>query len=110
MEYNNIELGKELKEKREKAFPGIGLRRVANENVKIDYAHLFRIEAGQYKPSDDTLLKILNAYKVEPLEMLRMFNLSRLTESHHEIIEKAVGEGHGYQTIAKTFYRKKKSK
>ncbi|QQG42825.1 MAG: helix-turn-helix transcriptional regulator [Candidatus Giovannonibacteria bacterium] len=106
MEKNN-ELGQILKAYREKAFPDQGLRRVAAK-IGIDYAHLFRIELGQYTPADETLLKILDTYGIKDLdERLKVFNLARLSPSHQEAIEKVAKQYEGKpQEFVEVFYRK----
>ncbi|MBV9159895.1 MAG: helix-turn-helix transcriptional regulator [Candidatus Kaiserbacteria bacterium] len=96
------ELGELLKRHREKAFPDEGLRRVA-EKVGIDYAHLFRLEAGQYVPTDESLQKIANAYKLDAQAQLLMFNLARLSDHHLRIIERA-----GEDAVVGAFFRKSK--
>jgi transcriptional regulator with XRE-family HTH domain len=100
----NKELGQLLKQHREKAFEGMGLRRVATE-VGIDYAHLFRIEAGQYIPSDESLLKMMNAYSITTAEQLNLFNLARLSPGHREIIDQVLKVSND-KTFA-AFYRRK---
>ncbi len=107
MNENKTELGKLLKGLREKAFPGEGLRRVAVK-VEIDYAHLFRLEVGQYVPSDENLNKLLSAYGAEPREKVEAFNLARLSPSHAEAMEE-VYRAHGIDAaLAGAFFRREK--
>lgn len=108
---NNIELGQILKQYREKAFEGMGLRRVAKE-VEIDYSHLFRIEAGQYLPNDESLLKLLNAYKLDAGQKLEVFNLAHLTPKYQKIIDDAVEKSNfkDPKAFVGAFYRKSKKK
>lgn len=105
----NKNLGEILKEYRIKSFPDMGLRRVASE-VGIDYAHLFRIEAGQYTPSDESLMKMLTTYKVtDPTEKLTVFNLAHLTPSYQEIINQTANQHEkNPQAFVDAFYRKQK--
>lgn len=107
MEEKNTKLGEVLKNYRGKAFPDMGLRRVANE-VGIDYAHLFRIESGQYTPSDDSLIKLLDAYKVDPIGKLEVFNLARVTPCYQKIINAAHNKDP--KSFVNAFYRKNKDK
>jgi len=86
------ELGLELKRLRERKFPGESLRRVATEHVEIEYTHLFRIESGQYTPSDEKLTTLLDTYDATAEEKLFVFNLARLTPAHHDAYAEAVKE------------------
>lgn len=103
----NKKLGETLKAYRERAFVGWGLRRVASD-IGIDYAHLFRIEAGQYIPADENLLKLLDAYKVDQKEKLDVFNMARLTPSHQEVINQAFPHYKSEKDFAGAFYRQSK--
>ncbi|MEK7176689.1 MAG: helix-turn-helix transcriptional regulator [Patescibacteria group bacterium] len=103
----NKELGQLLKELREKAFYGMGLRRVADK-VGIDYAHIFRIEVGQYIPSDENLIKLLDAYKANHQEKMTAFKLARLTPGFHKVIEQARKYLGSDKALAGAFFRKEK--
>ena len=101
------ELGQELKTLREKAFPNDSLRRVAGE-VGIEYTHLFRIEAGQYTPSDDNLTKILDTYNATPNEKLSIFSLARVTPAHKEAYLEAAKNLNAQDVVALMFRKEKK--
>lgn len=83
------------------AFPGASLRRVADE-IKTDYTHLFRLEAGQYVPSDETLAKLAAAYKLTPNERLELFGLAHHSPSFAQVMKEADMEA------ITAFYRKEK--
>lgn len=106
MNENKIKLGQLLKGLREKAFPDEGLRRVATK-VGIDYAHLFRLEAGQYVPADENLNKLLNTYEADARQKLEAFNLARLSPSHAESMQQ-VYDAHGEGALASALFRREK--
>lgn len=112
MKKQNNNLGELLKKYREARFEGMGLRRVAKE-IDMDYSHLFRIEAGQYIPSDDNLLKLVNAYGLGADQKLEVFNLARLTPMYQKVINEAWEKsdlGKDPKAFAEAFYRKSKKK
>lgn len=99
-------LGSILKQHREKTYPGEGLRRVAKK-VGIDYAHLFRLESGQYVPSDDSLIKLLTAYGVPPEEKLKIFTIARLTSNvFDEAIKHVDNEERVTKVVMDALYRR----
>lgn len=106
MNENKIELGQLLKDLREKAFPNEGLRRVATK-VGIDYAHLFRLEAGQYVPADENLNKLLTAYGADAHQKLEAFNLARLSPSYAESMQEIFRQ-HGADALAGALFRHEK--
>lgn len=111
MKPENTQLGDLLKKYREEKFQGMGLRRVAKE-IGIDYSHLFRIEAGQYVPSDDNLLKLASAYGLDAKQKLEVFNLARLTPKYQKVIDDAVESDYkkNPKAFVGAFYSKDKKK
>lgn len=101
----NNELGGLLRSYREQAFPNQGLRRAAENLGIVHYAHLFRIEAGQSIPSDETLENLLTAYGVNSHDRLHAMSLAHA--DHSDTIRAYLSE-FGVDKFAEAMFRSQK--
>ena len=75
---SNKSLGKRLKEYREKKFPNMGLRKVAEMKiVDTHFVYLHRIEKGTFIPSNEKLAKLCDAYDLSDDEKSEVFFLAK---------------------------------
>lgn len=82
----NETFSSKLKAVREKYFPGMSLRRVAQKlNLGENfYSSLSRIESGEFLPSEEVLRDILNFYPIslsEKDEILSLYTVEKLNKA-----------------------------
>lgn len=107
MNKNITTLGVKLKEFRLKKFPGLPLRKVADD-IGVGYSYLHRVEEGAHVPSDEILKKMTSGYCLdleEELEIFTLANSPEFAELMLKVIQKKSPISIGTEDV---FYRRSK--